>query len=310
MRSVAFFNRSGDFSMDRKSMKGSHELVSGGDDGVVKLWDIGIGKAVTRFEGHTDYVRCLTTTDDAGYANELCPGMITRGVDNLGPDTVHDEDFNGYGRQSNGEVSNRVVEVKNVDNQYHRSSNYSGLVVSGSYDHTVRLWDPRQGSSGNKVILNLQHSSPIYDVQFLPGNGLIGTASGNTLCVWNLFMGKLIGVNTNHQKAITSITLCPYIDQNTDGTIERKETRILTGSLDGKVRVICMETYRYANHTSISNCRITAMLVLMIFETYSINIISNQEFPNITFPFISKGQNISRIFQDQYQQFPHLMMEG
>jgi U3 small nucleolar RNA-associated protein 15 len=48
----------------------------------------------------------------------------------------------------------------------------SDVVVSGSYDHTVRIWDRRQESSN----LQINHGSPVESVLLMPSGTLLVTA--------------------------------------------------------------------------------------------------------------------------------------
>jgi hypothetical protein len=52
------------------------------------------------------------------------------------------------------------------------SPSSADLLASGSYDHTVRIWDRRQ--SGSTVQLN--HGSPVESVLILPSGTLMVTA--------------------------------------------------------------------------------------------------------------------------------------
>jgi U3 small nucleolar RNA-associated protein 15 len=52
------------------------------------------------------------------------------------------------------------------------SSLSSDIVVSGSYDHTVRVWDRRKSAS----VMNMDHGSPVEDVLLLPNDALLVTA--------------------------------------------------------------------------------------------------------------------------------------
>ncbi len=58
------------------------------------------------------------------------------------------------------------------------SSLTSSLLASGSYDHTVRLWDHR--SQGGQVLC-LDHGSPVEAVAFMPNEALLISA-GILLC--------------------------------------------------------------------------------------------------------------------------------
>lgn len=63
--------------------------------------------------------------------------------------------------------------------------------ISGSYDHTVRMWDSRQPKGS---VLELSHGAPVEACLFLPGGGLCVSAGGNEVKVSRGVGGKERGV--------------------------------------------------------------------------------------------------------------------
>jgi U3 small nucleolar RNA-associated protein 15 len=47
----------------------------------------------------------------------------------------------------------------------------------------VKLWDVR---SGPQCSMSLDHGAPVEDVAFFPSGGLLVSAGGTSLCVWDL----------------------------------------------------------------------------------------------------------------------------
>lgn len=91
------------------------------------------------------------------------------------------------------------------------------MIFTGSYDHTVRVWDLRTNDS----TMTLDHGAPVESLLVYPSGALCVTAGGNTIKVWDLLSGgrPLVGFS-NHQKTITCLAF--------DG----KHQRILSGGLD------------------------------------------------------------------------------
>ncbi|KAK1428231.1 hypothetical protein QVD17_17060 [Tagetes erecta] len=148
-------------------------LFSGGDDAVVKYWDVSMEKRLKNLIGHKDYVRC----------GDGCP--------------VSDEMF-----------------------------------VTGSYDHTVKVWDVRVDGGS---MMSVDHGAAVEDVVYLPGGGMIATAGGSCVKIWDMIGGgKLLYSMESHNKTVTSLCVAKI---GSDGMSFANESRILSVSLDGYLKV-------------------------------------------------------------------------
>ncbi|KAK2966294.1 hypothetical protein RJ640_018105 [Escallonia rubra] len=146
-------------------------LYSGGDDSIVKYWDVVTETVVSDLIGHKDYVRC----------GDGCPAS-------------------------------------------------DDMFVTGSYDHGIRVWDVRVSRASS--VMEVNHGKPVEDVIYLPSGGLIATAGGNTVKIWDVIGGgRLVYSMESHNKTVTSICV---------GKVGREggeENRILSVSLDGYMKV-------------------------------------------------------------------------
>ncbi|PRQ19303.1 putative transcription factor WD40-like family [Rosa chinensis] len=113
------------------------------------------------------------------------------------------------------------------------SPNDSNMFITGSYDHTVKLWDVRDKDSSSVTEVN--HGKPVEDVMFLPSGGLIATAGGDSVKIWDLIGGgKLVYSMESHNKTVTSI--CVGKVGKLSGE-EAQQYRILSVALDGYMKV-------------------------------------------------------------------------
>ncbi|XP_031473970.1 protein SLOW WALKER 1 [Nymphaea colorata] len=116
------------------------------------------------------------------------------------------------------------------------------LWATGSYDHTVRVWDIRRPESS---VLSVNHGAPVEAVLFLPSGGWMATAGANSVKIWDVISGgKMIHSMENHNKTVTALSLGKFSGQ--DGV---ESTRIFSVSLDGYLKVFDYSNFK-VTHTS------------------------------------------------------------
>ncbi|KAL3531403.1 hypothetical protein ACH5RR_010725 [Cinchona calisaya] len=165
-------------------------LFSGGDDAIVKYWDVTTETQLFNLLGHKDYVRC-------GDASPVSDDMF----------------------------------------------------ISGSYDHTVRVWDIRVSNSGS--VMEINHGKPVEDVIYLPSGGLIATAGGNSVKIWDVIGGgRLLHTMESHNKTVTSLCVGKI---GKEGGEEAHQYRILSVSLDGYMKVFDYAKYKITHSMRFPN---------------------------------------------------------
>ena len=98
----------------------------------------------------------------------------------------------------------------------------SGLLVTGSYDQTVKLWDPRAPST---AVMTFKHAAPVEDVLPMPSGTTILAAADNQVSVLDLIAARPLQILKSHQKTVTSLCLAS------------NSTRLVSGGLDGHLKV-------------------------------------------------------------------------
>ncbi|KAH6911118.1 WD40-repeat-containing domain protein [Coprinopsis sp. MPI-PUGE-AT-0042] len=99
----------------------------------------------------------------------------------------------------------------------------ASMVVSGSGDKSIRVWDV---SAGVAITVLRGHTSAVNALAYSPdGTQVVSGSSDKSARVWNLNTGEEVGVLKGHAGEIDGVAYSP------DGT------HIVTGSLDQSVRV-------------------------------------------------------------------------
>lgn len=195
-------------------------LVAGGEDGRVKLFTVDSKLMLRLFKGHESAVHCAKFLFESQRIASFSD----------------DRTIKTWNIATEAQLMSLTGHTDYVrcGSVAHRSAD---VLISGSYDHTVRLWDLRQ--PGAKSIFTVEHGSPVEAVLFFPNDSLVVSAGGINLRIWDIASGgRLLCQMSNHRKTISSISLC------TDNR------RLLSASLDRHVKVYDLVDYRVV-HTMV-----------------------------------------------------------
>jgi len=105
---------------------------------------------------------------------------------------------------------------------------HPNLIISGSYDHTVKIWDKRE----KKEILTVNHGSPVEAIRVTPTGALLFSAGSTEIRVWDcLTGGRLLSKISQHHKTITCLRFASH------------SKRLVSGSLDRHVKIYDMANF-------------------------------------------------------------------
>ncbi|XP_056145826.1 U3 small nucleolar RNA-associated protein 15 homolog isoform X2 [Lampris incognitus] len=191
-------------------------LVAGCEDSVVRLYDISGKVALRMFKGHTKAVHVTDFTSDRYHIMSGSDDITCRlwDVPNATELTSYKE-HTDYIRCGATSKLNRDV------------------FITGSYDHTLKMFDART----DKSVMTMDHGQPVESVLLYPSEGLLVSAGGRYVKVWDLLKGgqPLVSLR-NHHKTVTCLCL------SSNGQ------RLLSGSLDRHVKVYNTTNYKVVHN--------------------------------------------------------------
>jgi len=188
-------------------------IVAGGDYPVVKLFDIKSRTQLRQFKGHSGAVKVAKFSIDAVHVLSGSNDKTMRCWDIASEQQLHCWTHEDYIRCG-------CVSPSSPD-----------LWVSGSYDHTVKIWDRRQSDS--HPVMTLEHGYPVEDLLIFPSGSILLSVGRNEMNYWDLLAGgKLLHQSSNHQKTIT----CCCMDA--------EGQRILSGGIDHYIKVYDVKTFQ------------------------------------------------------------------
>ncbi|NXC27891.1 UTP15 protein, partial [Campylorhamphus procurvoides] len=193
-------------------------LAAGSEDSSIQLLDVS-GKAPLRqFEGHTKAVHVV------GFLSDKY--RIFSGGDDSSSilwDIPSATEVTSYSEHTDYVRCGCASRV-NAD-----------VFLTGSYDHTVKVFDARTKGS----VMTIDHGHPVESVLLFPSGGLVVSAGGRYVRVWDVLKGGQLLVSLkNHHKTVTCLCL------NSSGQ------RLLSGSLDRHVKIYSTTSYKVVHSFS------------------------------------------------------------
>lgn len=200
------FSRFQDDAFSGKFRKDGKLLVCGDKTGYVKVFDVGSKALLRQAKRHSAPVRSTVWASDGLH-------MISGSDDK----SVKVWDLGGE------EV---IWENSDVHSDYIRTVDASpiepNVFLSGSYDHSLQLWDRRQ----EKPSLTMINDCPISHCMITASGSMLISAGNNQVKVWDLLGGgRLLHTFSNHQKNVTSLAM------------DITSSRLISCGLDGHVKI-------------------------------------------------------------------------
>ncbi|XP_039614384.1 U3 small nucleolar RNA-associated protein 15 homolog [Polypterus senegalus] len=187
-------------------------LVAGSEDGLVRVFDLAGREALRKFSGHTKAVHVANFTSGKYHIFSGGDDYSAKYWDmSTASELISYDEHTDYVRCG-------AASKLNPD-----------MFVTGSYDHTVRVFDART----DKSVLNMDHGQPVESVLLFPSGGLLVSAGGRYVKVWDLLKGgqQLVSLK-NHHKTVTCLCL------------SSSGHRLLSGSLDRHIKVYSTTSYK------------------------------------------------------------------
>lgn len=186
-------------------------LAAGGDDGNVQLYEVKNKSLLRIFKGHKAAThRCKFTREGtriASFSDDKSVGLWDIPTETRILSLQEHQDYIRAGAVSKASED---------------------IFISGSYDHTVKMYDART----SKNILSVNHGCPVESVLMFPSGGIFISAGGTIVKIWDSVAGRQLAQLSQHHKTITC--LCFASDNK----------RILSGSLDRHVKIYDAITYQ------------------------------------------------------------------
>ena len=178
-------------------------LASCSADRTVKIWQLAgaSGTCVATLSGHAHWVTCVAQLDDGRIATGSYDETIR--VWTL-PEVEPEYPVPGpaAGATCVAVLKGHQASVRTL------CTLPGGVIVSGGYDKTVRVW--KVGARSGKCARTLTgHTDWVNGIAALPGDdGLVATSSEDkTLRVWSIRNGKCIAVLKGHSRGVVGVTV-------------------------------------------------------------------------------------------------------
>ncbi|CRK88440.1 CLUMA_CG002226, isoform A [Clunio marinus] len=196
-------------------------LCAGDEDGSVRLFDANTKTVLRIFKGHSAPVHRTFFTNDNLHLTSFSDDKSVRIWD-----IATEKETNIF--QHHEDYIRAGVVHPTSDN----------TIASGSYDNTIKIYDTRL----DKCVMTMDHNSPLESLVFLPSGGILISAGGNDIKVWDVVSGgRQLATITKHTKAVT----CLQVTSNGQ--------HLISGSLDRHVKFFNTLNYQMVHSQDYTN---------------------------------------------------------
>lgn len=219
-------------------------VVSGSDDGQVRVWDVRTGAIVIGpLKGHAGSIYSIAISHDGARIISSSYDRTIRVWDTQTGDSI--------GTPLKGHTD-MIWSVAFSPDSTH--------IISGSSDETIRIWDGKTGGPIGEPIKG--HTGVVFSVAFSPsGNQIISCSGDGTIRIWDAHTRALLGepLEGHTWKVYKAIF-------SSDGT------RIISASHDGTIRISNAD-----NRTAIGELREDSAILSMALSPDEARIVSGSQ---------------------------------
>lgn len=169
----------------------SHQILAGGDDKIIRLWDTENLLCSQEYRGHNDSVQCISNLSDSSF------------VSGSADSTLQIWDL------ASGSCLSRLLGHKDTIYDVVKLSNEQ--IASIASDHSLRIWDPKSGSAPIKIF-KMQQFHPFSLLELSNGQIACGGGTMERLYIWDIVSGKSKVIPLAHM--MTTRALLELPDKN------------------------------------------------------------------------------------------------
>jgi WD40 repeat protein len=217
------------------------ELLSGSYDNTARIWDVASGAELRLLRGHEWWVRSAEFSPDEKHIVTACED---------GSVMVWDDHERKTDRQRRN-LSPSLTFLGHSGPVFAAAFTPDGnRIASAGYDGRILLWKPVADSAGSGVKSTFDfamegHTAPIDALQFsADGETLVTGSYDNSVRLWDVKNGKLHETLRGHAGRVRAVAMIPFPGQKTQKDAPPVKSRLISGGLDGHVKVWDLQGYR------------------------------------------------------------------